>query len=372
MRLVYILLSPTFGMHQYTADLANRMVEENDVFLVTTVGYPRDRYSPAIPVRTSHAAHDSGLSLQGLRNMRLAAVKSALEDLHPDVVHITGPYLWNVLIVWWLRRRGIPVIHTLHDLDPHAGAGYGRLLHVWNRLITQSVDKILVHGEVYRQRLIERGFAASSVVFTPLLHLFVGFNNQPSARDAALETSYGNKILFFGRMEEYKGVEVLLEAYRLLRAQFDAKRDPPVLVLAGTGTVHGELVAELPPGVERRDHFISDSEALELFGTCGLVVLPYVDGTQSALIASAYYFSKPVVATNVGAFSEYVDRGSTGLIVDPDDPKAISKAIKQLFADESILRTMGSAGRQWYDKQREMEMTSLINLYSEVHPNDST
>jgi glycosyltransferase involved in cell wall biosynthesis len=351
-------------MHQYTADLANRMVKENDVFLVTTVDYPGDRYSPAIPVHTPLTANDTGLSLQGLKNMRLAAVRSVLEDLQPDVVHITGPYLWNVLIVRWLRRRGIPVIHTLHDLDPHEGVGYGRLLHAWNRLITQSADKILVHGEVYRQRLIQNGLPANSVVSTPLLHLFVGFTNQPAARDAALKTSYDNKILFFGRLQEYKGVEVLLEAYRLLRSQFDAKRDPPVLILAGTGSLNGDLSAQLPPGVEWRDHFISDNEALILFSTCGLVVLPYVDGTQSALIASAYYFNKPVVVTNVGAFPEYVDQGSTGLIVDPGDPEAISRAFMQLFTDESILRTMGSAGRQWYDYQREMENIALINLYS--------
>ncbi|MGB3715269.1 MAG: glycosyltransferase family 4 protein [Candidatus Promineifilaceae bacterium] len=363
MRLVYLLLSPTFGMHQYTADLANRLVEKNDVFLVTTVDYPRDRYSPAISVRTPLVTSDTGLSLKSFRNIRLAAVMRALEDLQPDVVHITGPYLWNVLIVWRLRRRGIPVIHTLHDLDPHKGVGYGKLLHIWNRLITQSADKILVHGEVYRQRLILKGLSADSVVSTPLLHLFVGFTNQLAARDAALEVSFDNKILFFGRIEEYKGVEVLIEAYRLLRSQLDPERIPPVLVLAGTGTLRDGWTAQLPPGIEWRDHFINDCEALELFSACSLVVLPYVDGTQSAIIASAYYFKKPVITTNVGAFPEYVDQGKTGLIVDPGDPEAICGAFIKMFADESILRTMGSAGRQWYDNQREMEIISLINLY---------
>lgn len=47
MRIVYVLLSPTFGMHQYTADLANRMAEQGHaVVLVTTTTFARDRYSP--------------------------------------------------------------------------------------------------------------------------------------------------------------------------------------------------------------------------------------------------------------------------------------------------------------------------------------
>jgi starch synthase len=350
-------------MHQYTSHYANLMADDNDVFLVTTAGYPEDRYSPEIAVQTPIVTGDTGLSLAGLSNVRLAAVRSALEELQPDIVHITGPYLWNILIIRWLRRKGIPSIHTIHDLDPHAGAGYGNLLHLWNRLITNSVDKILVHGERYRQRLIEKGVTAESVVSIPLLHSFVGFANLPAARDASLKTSYEKSILFFGRIEKYKGVEDLLEAFVLMRSRIDPEQEPPKLILAGAGNIGGAWAAHLPAGVEWRDHFIEDGEAIELFRTCSLVVLPYVDGTQSALIPSAYYFNKPVVATSVGALSEYVDHRTTGYIVDPRDPEAISQTFVELFADESILRTMGIAGRGWYDNQRELETSSLVDLY---------
>jgi hypothetical protein len=68
MRICYVLLSPTFGMHQYTADLANRMVRAgHDVSLVTTCHYPGDRYLPAISVRTPVEAQDTGFSADALR-----------------------------------------------------------------------------------------------------------------------------------------------------------------------------------------------------------------------------------------------------------------------------------------------------------------
>ena len=113
MRLTFLLLSPTFGMHQYTADLANRMLGRYDVHLVTTKGYPADRYGPDVSVHTPVELSGTGLSLESLRLDRLKRVKQALRALNPDLVHITGPHLWNVELVRWLRRQKIPVVHTI-------------------------------------------------------------------------------------------------------------------------------------------------------------------------------------------------------------------------------------------------------------------
>jgi hypothetical protein len=101
MRIVYILLSPTFGMHQYTADLANRLATdeawlEAEVHLVTTTNLPADRYAPAVRIHTPLTTQNTGLSLDSLRLDKLARVKATLRELRPDLVHFTGPHLWNV------------------------------------------------------------------------------------------------------------------------------------------------------------------------------------------------------------------------------------------------------------------------------------
>ena len=72
-----------------------------------------------------------------------------------------------------LKRSGIPLVHTIHDLDAHEGMRLGRLLTLWNRAVLRSADKVLVHGRQYRQRLIAQGMAAERVVYAPLLHLFL-------------------------------------------------------------------------------------------------------------------------------------------------------------------------------------------------------
>jgi len=202
------------------------------------------------------------------------------------------------------------------------------------------------------------------VLSVPLLHLFVSYNAQQTAQQQAQKPEYDGRLLFFGRLEEYKGVDILLEAYSALRMRSGPGNHVPDLILAGKGSIQKEWSEKLPAGIDFRDHLIDDHEALELFGTCGVVILPYVDGTQSAVISSAYFFHKPVIVTRVGALPEYVVEGETGFVVEPGDPEALADAISSIIKDESALKRMGMAGRGWYDHQRDIELDSLISMYS--------
>lgn len=372
MRICFILLSPTFGMHQYTADLANRAAGEAatgvEVHLVTTSNYPADRYVPAVRVHTPLTSYNTGLAFSSLNLGRLGAVWQTVAGLEPDLVHFTGPHLWNVALLRRLRQLGVPTIHTLHDLDPHLGARGGGLLHGWNGLVLRLADRILVHGQTYERRLARSARTRQKVAYTPLLHLFV--SNALCRSLAQLEqttTDYEPFILFFGRLEKYKGVGDLLTAYAQLRGVFSANGQPeaaiPRLLLAGPGDLGALWSGSLPPGVEVRSGLIADAEAVDLFRRCALVTLPYVDGTQSALIAAAYYFRKPVVVTRVGALAEYVEDGQTGLVVEPGHPASLTRALYALLSDRAGLVRMGEAGRLWYEQRREQETRALFQLY---------
>ncbi len=364
MRLCYVLLSPTFGMHQYTADPANRIAQAgHDVHLVTTARYPRDRYLPAITVHTPVDMTNTGLSLDGLRVSAIRNSQSAIRNLNPDLVHFTGPHLWNVPLVRALRQAGIPVVHTLHDLDPHRGSRYGALLLAWNFLIIRSVHHILVHGERYRERLLAMGVPPERVTSTPLLHLFLGHTQLEAVRHLAEEVRYEPWALFFGRLERYKGVDYLITACTMLDGP---PGDGPRLVLAGPGSLQALWAGALPPRIEVRDHLIGDEEALDLFRRCGLVVLPYVDASQSALVAAAYFFRKPVVVTQAGALAEYVENGRTGFVVEPDHPPGMARCLSAALSDPARLAEMGAAGRAWYEQRRVAEEQDLLQMYERV------
>lgn len=369
MRLIYLLLSPTFGMHQYTADLANRLAAEPgmEVHLVTTTILPRDRYSPAVRIHTPVVTHSTGFAREGLNPAALRRTLQTIDQiapplpLSPSLLHLTGVHLWNLALLPALRRRGYRVIHTLHDLDPHAGVRFPALIRLWNRLIVRGADRLLVHGEIYRRRLLAQGLPPARVVALPLLHGFL--SHAASGLPAALDdqaVSWEPWALFFGRLERYKGVATLLEA---AQAAQQAGGPPLPVTLAGQGALEELWPGPLPAGVTLRPRRIDDLEAIELFRRCGLLVLPYLDATQSALVAAAYSFGKPVIVSRSGALPEYVQEGVTGWIVPPGDAASLAQALQAALADPARLAVMGQAGRQWVEAQRRREYQGLLELY---------
>ena len=364
MHICYVLLSPTFGMQQYTADLANRFVQAgHQVSLVTTRRYLRDRYLPDVSVHTPVDTQDTGFSADALRLSGTRAARAEISRLRPDVVHITGPHAWNLALLWLLRRAGIPVVHSLHDLVPHSGAAYGQLLHLWNQGILRQADQILIHGQCYRQQLLARGLAPERVTYTPLLHLSLGAAWLGKLEALAAGATYEPWGLFFGRMERYKGVDQLLTAATALNG---LSADARHLVLAGPGQVETFWDGRLPPGVEVHSGLIRDEAALDLFCRCGFLVLPYRDATQSALVAHAYYFRKPAIVTRTGALPEYVVEGETGWVIPHEDPLALAEALKAALSDPARLARMGAAGRAWYDRERRAEEMTLEQMYARL------
>lgn len=358
MRIVYLLLSPTFGMHQYTADLANRMAAAGHaVSVITTAHAPQQAYSPQVRLVTPLAARTTGFSRDGLHLAAWRRVRQALAALNPDGVHFTGVHLWNPTLLRSLRRAGVPTVHTLHDLDPHLGVRFGRLIRLWNRSVVAWADHILVHGQCYRQRLLGQGLAPERVVYTPLLHLFLSYQEFAALDhfDLRADLQADPYVLFFGRLEKYKGVQHLLAA----AADAAASRHPLHMILAGPG----EAIDPLPAGVEVRNWLIDSQKGVDLFRRCSVVVLPYLDATQSAVIASAYYFAKPVVVSDVGALAEYVQAGQTGWIVPPGDVQELSRVLILALSDPAGTARMGAAGQAWYEKQRRMEWHTLESLY---------
>ena len=101
-----------------------------------------------------------------------------------------------------------------------------------------------------------------------------------------------------------------------------------------------------PARFEVHNSWISDSTRDELFQRAAVVVLPYVSATQSGVVPVAYSFGKPVVVTDVGALSETVDHGRTGLVVPPRDVKALAEAIITLLRNKQSRRQMGANGRR--------------------------
>lgn len=206
----------------------------------------------------------------------------------------------------------------------------------WRRM-----DVVFTLGERTRQVVLDHWAPAGPVVVVPhgderaLLHGPV----PPVA-------GTGPQALFFGSWTSYKGIDVLLEAFALVRARMPEAR----LVLAGDVSADLDLAAVLARaaeigGVDPRPGYLPVAEVPAVLGAARVVVVPYVRASQSGVAHLAYTFGRPVVGTDVGDLPAVIRHGHTGLVVPPNDPAALAEALHGLLADPQRAADLGAAGR---------------------------
>ena len=159
----------------------------------------------------------------------------------------------------------------------------------------------------------------------------------------------GKRLLFFGRIWEYKGLEYLIRAEPLI-----SERIPDVeIVIAGRGEDFEKYRRMMvnPSRFEIHNQNIPEALVAEFFSEASVVVLPYVDASQSGVVPVAYSFARPVVATSVGGLPAVVEDGVTGLLVPPRDVHALADAIVTLLENEDLRHKMGAAGRHKLDRE---------------------
>jgi hypothetical protein len=109
--------------------------------------------------------------------------------------------------------------------------------------------------------------------------------------------------------------------------------------------------------------FIPNAQRAELFARAAVVVLPYVEASQSGVVPVAYAAGKPVVATSVGGLPEVVEDGRTGLLVPPGDHRALADAIACLLEDPAARDDMGSAGRRKLEREWSPQVVAEQTLH---------
>jgi glycosyltransferase involved in cell wall biosynthesis len=157
----------------------------------------------------------------------------------------------------------------------------------------------------------------------------------------------GFRLLFFGRIFEYKGLGYFVDSVIMLRD----KGYPVIGVVAGFGTDlqrHRQRMEEAGC-FEILDRYIAAKEVPDLFLDSFAVILPYVDGTQSGVAAMALGFARPVVASAVGSIPELVRNGENGLLVPPSDSIALSDAIETLITDDQLWERLAAGASELRD-----------------------
>jgi glycosyltransferase involved in cell wall biosynthesis len=326
-----------------------------DGYRVRELFYRRAFGSPGSSVRSLSklAAHPAGMA-------RLRRVAHGT-----DLVHFQWlPVQW--LDVHMLPR--VPLVLTAHDLLPReARLGQSRA----QRRLYDAVDAVIVHSEYGRRTLMGLGVDGAKIHVIhhgAFEHLAVRMAG-PLRLPAELEPHEGAVVLFFGLLRSYKGVEVLLEAWRALERSGEV--DHGELWIVGQPRMPIEpLLLEAGPSVRFVARFVSEDELRALFGRADVVVLPYAHTERldySGVLATALAFGKAIVLTAVGSFPEVAAEGAAWL-VPPGDPAALADALRTLAADPGARERLGrhaqAAARRSYSWDE--AAVSTLRVYEQV------
>ena len=259
----------------------------------------------------------------------------------------------------------------MHDVDFHpTNSGIrGKLESLQVRLLCQNgwlatkVNAIIVHGAKLRDKLISSGLSGSKVFVIP--HFDYRYL-LPLPSESDFDNSYSEYVLLFGKIKPYKGVEVLLNASRMVRKKVGKKFN---VMIAGKGNVSylNTLVRnDDQEYIHLRNGYIPDIEIPELFRNAKFLVLPYIEASQSGVVSLAYTFSKPVIVSNVGSIAEYVDHGVTGLIFESGNARQLANYIEELVESNDRCIEMGKNAYKKMKKEMSLEMCCayLNELYN--------
>jgi D-inositol-3-phosphate glycosyltransferase len=352
------------GLIHYVYNLSCALAGRgHDVTIVTTAAYELDGRAlpPRVRVVTAiaRATHRLRASLPG-RALGWAVKLEALADavrvavmarrLGPDVVHLhcTNQIALAYLIL--LRLTGLPVAVTAHVVTAHERSRVQDAVH---RRIHRLSPLVIAHSAFDRARLVEEmAIDPGRVIVIP--HGEYGFFGhdtdpvEPGTARRRLGLAAGDEVaLFFGYIREYKGLDVLLDAWPAVAQARPAAR----LVVAGDpvrldpARRDALLAAATRVGAVHRFGYVPFSEVAGYIAAADVLVLPYRHVSQSGVLYLALAHGLPVVATRVGALPEVLHDGESGLLVPPESPGALAEALVRLFGDGDLRRRLAVGGR---------------------------
>jgi glycosyltransferase involved in cell wall biosynthesis len=349
------------------------------------INSPYARYwVPPIDYQRPSPAHMRNLIHSGEAARQMARL---VEDTRPDIAHLHNIYhQLSPSILPVLSKAGIPVVMTVHDYKlicpnyrlftqnqpcTRCVAGHpaqalrfrcqksSRLASAMVALETtlhrrqkvyHLVDRYLAPSQFVQEMLVCGGFPAQKIQVLP--H---AVGAAPAAEPVSSTLPAGKFVLFAGRLEPEKGLEILLAA---------ATRLPDIpFVLAGSGSLSSQL-----PMVANVTNLgkLSPGQLETVRRQAALAVMPVIWYEVFGLSAlEAMRSGLPVVATDIGALPELVQHEHTGLLVPPDDVDALAAAIHRLWHDEHLAHRLGQAAQQWVRTQfrPDQHLATLLGCY---------
>ncbi|HSU06198.1 MAG TPA: glycosyltransferase family 4 protein [Acetobacteraceae bacterium] len=239
----------------------------------------------------------------------IAGLAAQLRAAAPDIAICAMPGPLDLLCLAALRRVGVPSAIIVHDADAHPGDGFPLLMTLQRRLIRRA-DAVVALSSHVADRLRTQRLIRNDAELIVATHPPYDFGAVP----APFAHGGSRRLLAFGRLLPYKGLDLLDEALTLL-----GPRPNLELRVVGSGPDSAALRAlRVRPGVSVENRWVAEQEIGGLLAWADALVLPYREASQSGVAAAALATGREVIATRVGGLAEQLDAEPLARLCDPD------------------------------------------------------
>ncbi len=366
------------GLAAFNERLARQFLSErHDITIITfTTQYPSFLFPGKTQYRIGQAPEDLLIERKISSVNPLTWIKAGreLKKKMPDILIFKYwlPFMspcFSTIARLTRANKHTRIISIFDNVIPHEKHPGDYFL---TKLFINSIDGALVMSESVKNNLIK--FRNDIPVLLNPHPLFDNYGNQIERNEAlkrlGLDPAF-NYILFFGFVRPYKGLDLLIKAFKWVREEYTESR----LIVAG------EFYEDEKPYLKMIEkeglknyvflfnRFINDDEVACFFSSCDLVVQPYKNATQSGVTQIAYHFEKPMIVTDTGGLREMVPDGKCGYVVRPD-PDSIAESIIRFFSERDSVDFV-SFIREEKKKYSWDKMTAgILDIYRKISEDD--
>jgi glycosyltransferase involved in cell wall biosynthesis len=337
MRIAYLSTFYPFrgGIAQFNASLYRELEKKHEIKAFT---FKRQYPDLLFPGKTQYVTNDENAdkvpSLQVLDSINpftYFTTAKKIKEFSPDLlimkywISFFGPSLGTVAKLLYKQTK---VITILDNVIPHEKRFFDDAFSRY--FLKQNHGFVAMSNTVKNDLLSLKPNAKFIKTEHPLYNHFGQKIDKTKARQQLKLLPDKKTLLFFGFIRDYKGLDLLINAFDLLDDSYQ-------LVIAGETYGSFDKYLQQIDSLKNKSQvfvfndYINDSQVPAFFSAADVCVLPYKSATQSGITSIAYHFDVPLIATNVGGLKESILHMKTGIIIDYCEPEAIAKGIKHYF-----------------------------------------
>lgn len=358
------------GMGPYVVSIVNSFKPEDNVFFFlveNSANYFRQNVKPDL-LSKCHIELYRATRIKNLAELIFNSgypyskrVIDYVKSHNIEMIHcLTAPHDYR--LIRKLINEDCKILYTVHDLEPHeADKAFYKVWwqNVLYRRIFRCMDispAFITNGR-HQFNVLKERYPDRQIFFGKFPTLITdkvanGMIEPPELKDV------NDYILFFGRIEAYKGVELLIEAY--LKSSI---RNKCKLVIAGKGEINATVNDSQIILINR---YIDDEEVASLYRNAAIVAYPYISATQSGVLSVASYFKKPMIVSDVPFFLEIIGDSGCAKRFQKGNVDSLANALN--FFDFDKIAFMSKVSEELYNSLYASSTLreELMGIYDEV------